>query len=196
MTKRANLYTIPTAITKDVADVIIKQYTNDLKWEKATIASQNPVEDEKIRQCKAASIATDSWVAGMLSHFVHCSNNQLFKFDLKGWSERIQFLMYDKPGDHYHWHSDLAPDKWNPKEDVRKLTIVLCLSSKDDYEGGELEIITSLNAVVDDFIHRETLKLDVGDAVIFPTDTLHRVTPLKSGKRIVLCSWFGGPNFR
>ena len=46
------------------------------------------------------------------------------------------------------------------------------------------------------FDNSDLLKLDVGDAVIFPTDTLHRVTPLKSGKRIVLCSWFGGPNFR
>jgi predicted 2-oxoglutarate/Fe(II)-dependent dioxygenase YbiX len=42
----------------------------------------------------------------------------------------------------------------------------------------------------------KTISMDVGDVIIFPSDIIHRVRRLKSGKRISLVGWYGGPAFR
>ena len=60
-----------------------------------------------------------------------------------------------------------------------------------DSEGGELQVImpgTSRQV--------NRLKLNLGECVIFPSTSLHRVTPLKSGERSVIVGWYGGPDFR
>ena len=45
-------------------------------------------------------------------------------------------------------------------------------------------------------VKMKTFKPQMGDAIIFPSTTRHRVRPLKSGKRISLVGWYGGPAFR
>lgn len=67
---------------------------------------------------------------------------------------------------------------------VRKdFSYTLMLSSIDNYEGGELEIISNNNL-------KQTVKLDSGDVVIYPSTTLHSVLPIKNGKRIAYVGWF------
>ena len=39
-------------------------------------------------------------------------------------------------------------------------------------------------------------KMDMGYVIIFPSDSLHRVRPIKSGKRISLVGWYAGPKFK
>ena len=41
-----------------------------------------------------------------------------------------------------------------------------------------------------------TMKPPMGTAIIFSSTTRHRVRPIKSGKRISLVGWYGGPPFR
>ena len=194
LAKNTDLYKIPTAIPKEVADFIIKQYS-ELEHENPTVNVKNPRIDTSIRKCKVRGLHTDCWVAGMMAHFVHCANKQTFKYDLKQWSNLLQFLVYDEPGDHYEWHCDAAKDEFN-SEYIRKLTAILCLSSKDDYEGGELEIAMTPTDMVDGFANADKIKLDIGEVIIFPTDSLHKVHPLISGTRSVLIGWMGGPKFK
>ena len=40
------------------------------------------------------------------------------------------------------------------------------------------------------------LDLNMGDALIFSSDTIHRVTPITKGKRVSLVGWFSGPKFK
>jgi len=124
----------------------------------------------------------------MMAHFIHVANRKLFQYDLIHWANPIQYTVYDEYKSFYKWHTDLA----NGIEEgiVRKLSISLCLSSNLDYEGGEFEILPS----VSEKPHKH--KMDVGDAIIFSSDMLHRVKPLMGGTRISLVGWYGGPKFK
>ena len=179
-------YHIPTAINKDVADLIIDQYSNDEGMEPGTLDQINRI-DPIIRNCSIKWLHTDSWVAGMLSHFIHTANNNLYEFDLQEWATPIQFTSYSEPGHHYDWHVDSAQSDLN-KDFIRKLSISLCLTPKEEYEGGEFCI--RIDGKEFEF------KLDVGEAILFPADTWHKVNPLKSGKRTALVAWMAGPKWK
>jgi PKHD-type hydroxylase len=55
------------------------------------------------------------------------------------------------------------------------LSITLFLSNRDEYEGGELVIEQSSGA--------QAVKLDSGQAIIYPSYSIHRVTPVTRGAR-------------
>lgn len=61
------------------------------------------------------------------------------------------------------------------------LSVTLFLSEPDEYDGGELEIETEFGAQV--------VKLDAGDMVLYPSSSLHRVTPVTRGARIASFFW-------
>lgn len=55
------------------------------------------------------------------------------------------------------------------------------LNAPGEYEGGELRIYNANGY--------EAIKLDAGDAVIYASGSLHEVTEVKSGQRLVAVSW-------
>jgi len=179
MSKILLYYTIPTGIDKEIADTIIK------KIETKPLQESRTFDKSSIRSSKNLWINGDSWIGGMMAHFVTSANNNLFNYELTDWEEKIQYTVYDKPGDRYGWHTDQLPG--NPNF-VRKLSISLCLSPIDEYEGGELQ----LKIGADIF----NIKMDVGDAIVFSSDCLHRVRSIRSGKRVSLVGWYGGPKFK
>ena len=61
------------------------------------------------------------------------------------------------------------------------LSFTLFLSDPATYEGGALEL-------EDDFAPRE-VKLAAGDLILYPSTTLHRVTPVTSGERLAVVGW-------
>ena len=61
----------------------------------------------------------------------------------------------------------------------RKISLVICLSSVNDYEGGIFRFIT---------LNKE-FKFDKGDAIFFRSDMLHGVEPVTKGLRKVLISF-------
>ncbi len=61
------------------------------------------------------------------------------------------------------------------------VSLTLFLSNPDEYEGGEL--------VVEDNYGMHEVKLDAGDAILYPATSLHRVEPVTSGKRIAAFTW-------
>ena len=73
---------------------------------------------------------------------------------------------------------------------IRKLSISLILSDPSEYEGGEFQIMHMGDKKM------TTMKPPMGTAIIFSSTTRHRVRPIKSGKRISLVGWYGGPPFR
>jgi hypothetical protein len=174
-----------------VAD-IFEYVANNIELQSASVGSVGSdgegFVDKDIRNCLSGSIPKQHWINGVLDYYVREANTHKFNYDLVGWHDEIEFLHYDGKGTGYKWHSDIS----SPENDVgiRKLTLLLCLSNKDDYEGGELQLI------LDGRREMESLKLDMGDCVIFPSTTLHRVRPLKSGERSAIVGWYGGPDFR
>lgn len=61
------------------------------------------------------------------------------------------------------------------------LSATLFLSEPDEYEGGELEI--------EDRYGVQSVKLAAGDLVLYPSSSLHRVTPVTRGARIASFFW-------
>lgn len=61
------------------------------------------------------------------------------------------------------------------------VSITIFLNSPDDYDGGELVIQTAFG--------EQQVKLPGGDAVIYPSSSLHRVTEVSRGERLVAISW-------
>ena len=198
MSKSSDYYFIPSGINSDVCNVIVDSFKNK-PLEDSSIIGSSSIDDyeqpgevnSKIRSSKQLWIATDHWVSGMMAHFVHCANYDMFNYDIVQWADQIQYTVYEGKNSHYSWHKDSnrSTFSYDGTPLIRKLSISLCLSSKDDYDGGEFQIM---------YGHKDmkTIKLDVGDVIVFSSDCVHRVRPLKSGKRISLVGWFAGPKFR
>lgn len=61
------------------------------------------------------------------------------------------------------------------------VSLTLFLSNPDEYEGGEL--------IIEDNYGMHEVKLDAGDAILYPATSLHRVEPVTSGKRLAAFTW-------
>ena len=61
------------------------------------------------------------------------------------------------------------------------LSATLFLAEPDEYDGGELEIEGPFGV--------QTAKLEAGDMVLYPSSSLHRVTPVRRGARIASFFW-------
>jgi PKHD-type hydroxylase len=61
------------------------------------------------------------------------------------------------------------------------ISSTLFLSSTDEYDGGEL--------LIDDVYGERSVKLEAGDMVVYPADSLHRVAPITRGSRWAAFFW-------
>jgi PKHD-type hydroxylase len=61
------------------------------------------------------------------------------------------------------------------------LSATLFLTAPEDYDGGEL--------VVEDVYGEKSVKLKVGDMVLYPATSLHRVEPVTRGERVSSFFW-------
>ena len=126
------------------------------------------------------------WVFKKLAHIVSILNAECFRFDLSGFGEPIQLTNYDESENGmYGWHVDFG-GKNSPS---RKLSIVLQLSDAVDYEGGILELQPSCKDILQ-------MSKQRGRIVVFPSWTLHQVTPVTKGVRQSLVAWISGAPFR
>jgi PKHD-type hydroxylase len=114
------------------------------------------------------------------------ANRARWGFDLVGCSDSLQFTEYGAD-DHYGWHTDLGPGAFS----TRKLSLVLQLSDGDGYKGGAFEVMSPRPNPE----QREALRRR-GTVIVFPSYTLHRVTPIEYGRRYSLVAWIEGPPFR
>lgn len=85
-----------------------------------------------------------------------------------------------QPGMTYGWHVDAAmfPSQPPMRSDV---SCTVFLTPPDEYEGGELEFQWGGEV--------RSCKLAAGDAILYPSTTIHRVTPVTRGTRLVAIAW-------
>lgn len=85
-------------------------------------------------------------------------------------------------GGHYGSHVDGAvmalPDGGQLRSDV---SCTLFLSEPGEYDGGEL--------VINDLYGEHEVKLPAGDAIVYPSSSLHRVQPVTRGARMAAFLW-------
>lgn len=165
----------------------IVEYLDTLPKEPGTVHGGN--DNGAVRKSSVAWVSNDSPQASELydrmAFIARSINSKFFGFDLFGFVEDMQYTVYEgNEQGHYTWHMDFS----DTSPSSRKLTLVLQLSSPEDYEGGELQTLTSYN--------EQTIDKKLGLVAAFPSWTLHRVTPVTKGIRKTLVIWVAGPQFR
>ena len=84
-------------------------------------------------------------------------------------------------GEHFGVHVDNAIRR---RGDVRirsDLSATLFLAEPETYDGGEL--------IVEEMYGPQSVKLPAGDLVLYPSKSLHRVTPVTRGRRVASFFW-------
>lgn len=81
------------------------------------------------------------------------------------------------PGMEYGLHVDDAIMNGHRTD----LSFTLFLSESGSYSGGGL--------VIDDALEARTIRLEAGEMVLYPSNTLHRVEPVTEGERLAIVGW-------
>lgn len=84
-------------------------------------------------------------------------------------------------GERFDVHVDNAIRQRGSVRIRSDLSATLFLSEPDDYDGGEL--------VIEEMYGPQTVKLPAGDLVLYPSRSLHRVTPVTRGARVSSFFW-------
>jgi PKHD-type hydroxylase len=169
----------------------------ELDWlqERATAAKEDAhvqgrlskEELSKIRRSQLSWLHKTSetaWVFEKLAHTVSLLNAQFYRFDLTGFGEALQLTSYNESEQGmYRWHQDFGGN--GPS---RKLSLVLQLSDPSNYDGGNLQILTDGKP--------QNVRKQRGLITVFPSYTLHQVTPVTSGVRHSLVAWITGPAYK
>jgi PKHD-type hydroxylase len=155
--------------------------------EPAQIGGENGELDNKVRRSELNWLYKDAecaWVFERLAHVASSLNADYFGFDLTGFGEALQLTNYHEARQGtYVWHQDCGSSGV-----ARKLSMVLQLSDPDEYEGGELQILTKKEPT--------SIQKKRGLITVFPSWTLHQVTPVVKGTRQTLVAWISGPSFK
>lgn len=169
---------------------------SELNWlqQKAKIAEQdafiggnnNGEVNLDIRRSQVAWLENNSnttWVYERLADVVSQLNADNYNFNLSGFGEKLQLTNYDQAvNGMYGWHQDYG------RGISRKLSLVLQLTDPSEYEGGNLQVMTSGTP--------QSVRKQRGLIAVFPSYVLHQVTPVTQGSRQSLVAWISGPSFR
>jgi PKHD-type hydroxylase len=92
------------------------------------------------------------------------------------------FNRYDGTANAFGNHIDNAMrGKAHPDWVRTDLSMTVFLADVDEYEGGEL--------IVEDTYGHHSVKLPAGDAILYPSSSVHRVEPVTAGARIASFFW-------
>lgn len=144
------------------------------------------IQDNDVRRSNVSWLNNsneNNWIFERLGHVISSLNSTNYRYDLTGFGEPIQLTNYNaSDAGMYSWHQDFGSTV------SRKLSLVMQLSDPVDYEGGTLEIMTSKTP--------QKISKQRGLISVFPSFTVHQVTPVTEGHRQSLVCWITGPQFK
>lgn len=112
--------------------------------------------------------------------------NVYLGLDIWGFAECLQYSEYPEGG-RFCWHMDNGVAPTEDPRPPRKISFTLQLSRPGEYEGGDLEFLTS---------ERLVTSRNRGAMIVFPSYWPHRVDTVTRGLRRSLAGWVCGPDFR
>lgn len=171
--------------SQEIKDILSK--IEDLNYEEAKVFSGEAEESVRVSSVKWIPKTEEwNWVYQRLMEIALEANQKLWHFDIFN-CEDIQYTEYtsERKG-HYTWHQDLGQGMVSH----RKISISVQLSDPGSYSGGDLQFWTGGE---DNII---SVEKRIGEATIFPSYMMHRVTNVYWGTRKSLVLWIGGSHFR
>ena len=155
--------------------------------------------NEKVRKSDVKFINFDNgmgqadWIFFRLNKIIEDINNQFYNFDINGY-ESFQYTVYhDHEKGRYDFHMDTIMGNNMPDDmyETRKLSMTFLLNEPGvDFEGGDFQINSGQEK------DAETVPLNKGRIIIFPSFMIHRVKPVTKGTRKSIVIWVVGPKFR
>ncbi|MAZ45201.1 MAG: hypothetical protein CMD74_00660 [Gammaproteobacteria bacterium] len=133
-----------------------------------------------IRKCMNSRITYKTGPDLVQSVYDYVVRINQWGFELLDEPPQLEILAYKGEG-HFMRHTD-----WGGMNSKRKISVSVQLSDPKNYEGCDLLLYDG------PFGEVEASK-EKGVAIAFPSWTLHEVTPLTSGERVVAVAWFLGP---
>lgn len=116
-----------------------------------------------------------------LEHFAEHALRRHPMFEIAARPRKLSRLLFSRyePGMTYGAHTD---DAIMGADAIRTdLAFTLFLSDPESYDGGELTISSALG--------EQAVKLNAGDAILYPAGTIHYVAPVLRGARIACVGW-------
>jgi PKHD-type hydroxylase len=105
------------------------------------------------------------------------------EFQSFAYAKCVMVPLYNRyeAGMEYGCHVDSAVMGKGADQIRTDLSMTIFLSDPASYDGGELALESPVG--------EETIKLEAGEAVIYPSTMLHRVTPVTRGVRLAAVTW-------
>jgi hypothetical protein len=197
-----------TSLPEEIVTII----ENDVKsfedsYQTSVISDQGKIPE--IRNSENTWIPAYHWITGYLWYYIQKTNLNNFRYDITEIdSNSLQLTKYDK-NQYYHWHTDYSISSYvDPEmpyykgtsteraekhselqsELVRKLSFSLQLSNKEDYKGGQLQLMHEGRSF---FAPKQR-----GTLIVFDSRLMHRVRPVTEGVRKSIVGWVVGPRWR
>lgn len=151
----------------------ILSFINDKQFTKSAVQANPNILKEEDGFRKSTEVILEG-------HLFDFMLPKLKKYGVKTFPEYISIIKYEE-GCFFKKHFDAD------KNDNRYKSLVLQLSNKDDYEGGEM-IYYDKDIPI-------TFNKEIGSVVIFNSDVLHEVKPILKGTRYSFVCWFYQENY-
>lgn len=173
---------ISNLLTKEECDLILK-----FSFENLTLNTATTLDDDNTYHINYKSRKSNvAWchykkfpfLLEKISKLIN-DNISVKGFDLDYNDTKFQFTEY-KIGDYFNWHSDSNGKKITQCDRYCSLVIQL----NDDYKDGNLEIKLSEESTI-------VVEKGIGNAIIFLSNLVHRVTTIEDGNRYTLVNWIG-----
>lgn len=175
-----------TCIPEEMVSLIerdCKNYDRDSR-----IATVKSGVDLNVRDSKTAWIPDHHWIPNFCMSYILRANRENWQYDITRIDGgEMQYTTYEA-GQYYNWHQDAGLEALDD-DSCRKLSVILQLSSPEDYEGGELQFLSEAGKLYIGPKRR-------GSLIVFDSRTRHRVKKIHSGVRKSLVGWVVGPRWR
>jgi predicted 2-oxoglutarate/Fe(II)-dependent dioxygenase YbiX len=138
----------------------------------------------------ASSLTLNSdngWIGERIIKKVIEANNLYFNFDIS-YLDELHVLEYAE-NSFFDWHIDMH--EINEILSTRKISVIIFLAEREDYEGGELFLHLDK-----DYTKPHDIIQEIGSIVLFPAYLPHCIKTVTKGIRRTLVCWIHGNHFR
>ena len=149
-----------------------------------TYGRGSPAVEERVRRVSSVTVSEQSrvLVTSKLSEYLPALSRH-FQVHLAA-CEEPQFLCY-RVGDFFVAHQDGNTGLINLESDrLRRVSVTVFLNDSEHYEGGALVFSNYRTGKRVEFAGK------AGTLLAFRSETTHEVTPVKSGERYSIVTWF------